>query len=135
MFAKSWPSPAVCPASMPRFLGDEFSVIDKVVEERATVSVVYTIVLEKTGYEPSEVYPAYSQPISPALGGGLEKIVPDDVPGQTTPRTYYMSLRVQFTPGKVPPCWTRSRRCCCSARLCGSKWVCIWQRMPIGPAI
>ncbi|HCY98420.1 MAG TPA: hypothetical protein DHV56_00260, partial [Rhodobacter sp.] len=62
-------------------------------------SGVYTIVVEKTGYKPSEVYPANPQMIAPDLGGGLEKIVPDDVPGPATLRTYYMSLRVQFTPG------------------------------------
>jgi outer membrane protein OmpA-like peptidoglycan-associated protein len=62
-------------------------------------SGVYTIVVEKTGYKPSEVNPANPQPVEPGLGGGLEKIVADDVPGLTTPRTYYMALRVQFTPG------------------------------------
>ena len=33
-------------------------------------SGVYTIVVEKTGYKPSEVYPANPQMIAPDLGGG-----------------------------------------------------------------
>ena len=62
-------------------------------------SGVYTIVVEKAGYKPSVVYPANAMAAAPGLGGGIEKIVNDDVPGQATPRDYYMSLRAQFTPG------------------------------------
>jgi uncharacterized repeat protein (TIGR01451 family) len=62
-------------------------------------SGVYTIVVEKAGYKPSVVYPANALAVQPALGGGLEKIVADDVPGQATPRLYHTSLRVQFAPG------------------------------------
>lgn len=62
---------------------------------------IYTLVVTKAGYEVSTVYPAVTGPLDMTsgahLGGGLEAIVDDDVPGASTPKTYYMSFNFVFT--------------------------------------
>ncbi|WP_291841304.1 OmpA family protein [Limimaricola sp.] len=59
-------------------------------------SGTYTLVVEKAGYQVSAAVPPQAGPYTPGLGGGLEKIVPDDTPNAAMSQTYYLGFALTF---------------------------------------
>jgi outer membrane protein OmpA-like peptidoglycan-associated protein len=60
-------------------------------------SGTYTLLVEKTGYKPSESVPPQPGSYTPGLGGGVEPIVTAAEPASGQPQTYYMSFAFTFT--------------------------------------
>lgn len=64
-------------------------------------SGIYTLRVERQGYNSSDVYKAVPGALTPTLGGGIQQVVVEATPSESMSKLYYMSFDFTFVPANA----------------------------------